>query len=162
MGQVSREGRTILFVSHNMSALKALCNKAILIRDGFVAASGMVGDVVDDYLLGAVRGEQAKEWQDSATAPGNENVRISYVRMIPPEGEPTITVDTGVVIEIGFDNLLENIILGCTVYVTNRDGVLMFESGHVMSPDRDSRSGFYHLEGRIPAHLLNAGHYSVD
>src|ERR1035441_3014039 len=103
MGQVSREGRTILFVSHNMAAVKALCHKAVLIRDGAVAASGMVADVADDYLLGNAQGAIAREWRDPATAPGNESVRISYIRIIPPEGSAEITIDTGVQIEIGLD-----------------------------------------------------------
>src|SRR5271157_788949 len=46
MGQVSREGRTILFVSHNMAAVKALCSRAVLMKDGSIAASGSVADVV--------------------------------------------------------------------------------------------------------------------
>jgi lipopolysaccharide transport system ATP-binding protein len=162
MGQVSREGRTIVFVSHNMAAVKALCHKAIMIKDGAVAASGMVADVADDYLLGTASGANASEWRDPATAPGNENVRISYVRIIPPEGEATITIDTGALIEIGFDNLRKNINLDCTVYVTNSEGVIIFVSGHLISSDGDSRCGFYHLTGRIPGHLLNAGRYSMD
>ena len=162
MGQVSREGRTILFVSHNVAAVKALCSRAVLIRDGALAASGPVADVVDNYLLGTAPAASAREWRDPVTAPGNENVRISYIRITPPEGNAEITIDTGVQIEIGFENLLENISLGCTVYVTNREGVLIFESGHRISSDRDSRCGFYQVTGRIPGHLLNAGRYSLD
>jgi lipopolysaccharide transport system ATP-binding protein len=162
MGQVSREGRTILFVSHNMAAVKALCSKAVLMRDGSVTVSGTVADVVDDYFLGAAPGARAKEWRDPATSPGNENVRISYVRIIPPEGEPTITIDAGVLIEIGFDNLRQDINLDCTVYLSSSDGVLIFESGHIISSDGNSRRGSYHLTGRIPAHLLNAGRYSLS
>src|ERR1035441_1933591 len=162
MGQVSREGRTILFVSHNVAAVKALCSKAVLISDGSIAASGPVADVVDDYLLGAASGARAKEWRDPVTAPGNENVRVSYIRIVPPEGEATITIDTGVLIEIGFDNLREDINLDCTVYLSSSDGVLIFESGHIISSNRDSRHGSYHLTGRIPAHLLNAGRYSLS
>ncbi len=162
MGQVSREGRTILFVSHTMAAVKALSTRAILMKDGAIAASGRVAEIVDEYLIGAEPGANAKEWQDPATAPGNENVRVSYVRIVPPEGNAAITVDSGVLIEIGFDNLLDHINLDCTVYVTSSDGVLVFESGHIISSDRDSRSGFYHLTGRIPAHLLNAGRYSLN
>ncbi len=64
-------------------------------------------------------------------------------------------------IEIGLDNLLENINLGCTVYVTNSEGTLIFESGDVISSGRDSRCGFYHLKGRIHGNLLNAGRYSL-
>ena len=162
MGEVSREGRTIVFVSHNMAAVKALCHKAILMKDGAITASGIVADVADDYLLGTASCASAKEWRDPATAPGNESVRITYIRINPPEGGAEITIDTGVQIEIGFENLLENINLGCTVYLTNRDGVLIFESGHRVSSNRDSRRGFYQVTGRIPGHLLNAGRYSLD
>jgi lipopolysaccharide transport system ATP-binding protein len=161
MGQVSREGRTILFVSHNVAAVKTLCSKAVLMKDGAIIASGIVADVVDDYLLGTETGADAKEWRDPATAPGNENVRICYVQVLPPEDKTTITIDTGVLIEIGFDNLREGINLDCTVYLTSSDGVLLFESGHIISSDGDSRHGSYHLTGRIPAHLLNAGRYSL-
>lgn len=163
MQEVSRGGRTILFVSHNMAAVKALCSRALLMRDGAVAASGKIADVADEYLLGgATPGATAREWQDAASAPGNENVRMSYIRIVPPDGNATITIDTGALIEIGFDNLREDINLDCTVYVTTSDGVIIFESGYIISSDGDSRSGFYQLTGRIPEHLLNAGRYSLN
>ena len=162
MGQVSRQGRTILFVSHNMAAIKALCSRAILVREGTVAASGAVSDVVDDYLLGSAPGANVREWLDPTDAPGNENIRLCYVRIISPEGKPVINIDTGVQVEIGFENFRENINLGCALYVTNSEGVLIFESSHRISWDRDSSCGFYEVTGRIPGHLLNAGRYSVD
>jgi lipopolysaccharide transport system ATP-binding protein len=57
MGEVSRTGRTILFVSHNMTAVKALCTRAIMIDGGKVVADGDVDDVVNRYLtLGATSG----------------------------------------------------------------------------------------------------------
>jgi lipopolysaccharide transport system ATP-binding protein len=162
MKTVSHEGRTILFVSHNMAAVKALCSRAILMADGAIALSGAVTGAVDRYLLGAATGTNAREWNDSATAPGNESVRISYVRIVPPDGEGTITIDTGAVIEIGFDNALEGINLDCTIYITGSDGIVIFESGLILSSDNDSRIGSYHLRARIPAHLLNAGRYSLN
>jgi lipopolysaccharide transport system ATP-binding protein len=162
MGQVSREGRTILFVSHNNAAIKALCSKAVLLTNGAVTASGMVSDVIALYSSGTASACSTKEWRDPATAPGNEKVRISYIRIIPPNGEATITIDTGVLIEIGFDNLVKHINLDCTIYVSSCDGVLIFESGHVISSDRNSRTGSYHLTGKIPTHLLNAGRYSLS
>jgi lipopolysaccharide transport system ATP-binding protein len=162
MGQVSREGRTILFVSHNMAAVKALSTRAILMKNGAVAASGMVGQVADSYLLGSAQGASVREWPDPATAPGNESIRISFIRIIAPESEATITIDTGALIEIGFDDLVGGISLDCTVYLTTSDGVVIFESGQSISSDRASRRGSYRLTGRIPAHLLNAGRYSLN
>lgn len=162
MGQVSRAGRTILFVSHNMAAVKALCSRAILMRDGTVANSGPVADVVDDYLLGAAPDASIREWRDPATAPGNEHVRISYIRVISPEGKPVIDVDSGVQIEIGFENFRKDINLNFTIRVSNSEGVLVFVSICRISSDADSRCGFYHATSRIPGHLLNAGRYSLD
>jgi lipopolysaccharide transport system ATP-binding protein len=162
MGDVARSGRTVLFVSHNMAAVKVLCRKAILLNNGVIVSSGDVADVIEDYSLTVAPQASVREWRDPATAPGNENVRLSYIRIIPPDNEAAITIDTGALVEIGFDNLRENIALDCTVYLTSRDGVLIFESGHLISSDRDSRRGFYHLTGRIPGHLLNAGRYSLD
>jgi lipopolysaccharide transport system ATP-binding protein len=87
---------------------------------------------------------------------------MSYVRIIPPEGNETISIDTGALIEIGFDNLRKDINLDCTVYLVSGEGVLIFESGYIISSDRDSRCGFYRLTGRIPGHLLNAGRYYLN
>lgn len=54
MGQVSRQGRTILFVSHNMTAVKALCTRGVLFEGGRVVADGNVDDVVQRYLTGGL------------------------------------------------------------------------------------------------------------
>jgi lipopolysaccharide transport system ATP-binding protein len=54
MGQVSRQGRTILFVSHNMTAVKSLCTRAVLIEGGRLAADGAVDGVVERYLTGGL------------------------------------------------------------------------------------------------------------
>jgi len=162
MGQVSREGRTILFVSHNMAAVKALCSRAILMKDGTVAASGTVTNVVDDYLLGAAPEASVMEWRDPALAPGDDNLRVSYLRAISPEGRPVIDIDSGALIEIGFDNCRENINLSITVRVSNSEGVLLFVSNYSVSTDEDSRCGFYHAKCKVPEHLLNAGRYWID
>jgi lipopolysaccharide transport system ATP-binding protein len=53
MGDVARAGRTVLFVSHNMVAVKSLCNRAILLSRGTLAADGSVDDVVNGYLRDA-------------------------------------------------------------------------------------------------------------
>jgi lipopolysaccharide transport system ATP-binding protein len=51
MGAVAKQGRTVLFVSHNMSAIKSLCSRAILLEGGRVATEGNVDEVVNSYLL---------------------------------------------------------------------------------------------------------------
>ena len=52
MGDVSKgEGRTVLFVSHNLSAVKTLCNKGILLQNGTLNFSGNIDATLDRYLI---------------------------------------------------------------------------------------------------------------
>jgi len=50
MGDVAKQGRTVLFVSHNMAAIQSLCSRAIRLESGHVACAGSVAEVVADYL----------------------------------------------------------------------------------------------------------------
>ena len=51
MQDISRgEGRTVLFVSHNMAAVQNLCTRGILLENGFVRSEGKIGDIINDYL----------------------------------------------------------------------------------------------------------------
>ncbi|HKR60584.1 MAG TPA: ABC transporter ATP-binding protein [Pyrinomonadaceae bacterium] len=52
MSDVARQGRTVLFVSHNMPAVKSLCSRAILLRSGRLVKDGPVDEVVNSYLTG--------------------------------------------------------------------------------------------------------------
>ena len=81
-------GGTILFVSHDASAVERLCDRAILLRDGEVAFDGLTHDAIVRYrqlLAGdrdpAERGAGLKEW-------GSGEVRIEDVALLGPEGEP--------------------------------------------------------------------------
>jgi lipopolysaccharide transport system ATP-binding protein len=91
MGEVSRQGRTVLFVSHNMSAVKSLCTRGLLIEGGRLAADGSVDEVVDRYLSGGT--DMAKTGVIPETAPRHQDVRgealFRSVRMTDPSGNPT-------------------------------------------------------------------------
>jgi lipopolysaccharide transport system ATP-binding protein len=162
MGQVSREGRTILFVSHNMAAVKALCSRAVLMRNGIVGANGSVSDVVHEYLEGVFSNDSIKKWSDSSIALGNDEIRLSFIRITSPESRSVVDIDSGADIEIGFDSFRENINLGLNARVSNSEGVLVFVSNYRVTSENNSRCGFYQAKCRIPGHLLNAGRYSLD
>jgi lipopolysaccharide transport system ATP-binding protein len=162
MGEVARGGRTVLFVSHNMAAVKTLCTRGVLLAEGEMRLMGDVGTVVSGYTRGGCDTGSEHEWKDPASAPGNEHVRLEHVRVRPPDGEPVLTIDTGAVVEVGFFNACDKINLDLTVYVVNNEGLLLFASGHLLSCKEDSRVGSYRLVGIIPPHLLNAGRHSLN
>ncbi|HEY0521170.1 MAG TPA: hypothetical protein VGC84_16900, partial [Ilumatobacteraceae bacterium] len=86
-------GRTVLFVSHNLDAVKQLCPRSIWMDNGRVRADGRTGDVIDEYLEQHVATASAGSWIDlgDATRIGTGEVRFEYVRFDgpdDPEGAP--------------------------------------------------------------------------
>ena len=76
MGTVAKEGRTVLFVSHNMTAVQSLCRWAIWLEEGAIKESGPADHVTLTYLrmLSSTLREQV--WMDQSTAPGTAKVRL--------------------------------------------------------------------------------------
>ena len=87
MGAVAKEGRTVLFVSHNMGAVRNLCQKGIVLRNGREAFQGTASDAVDFYLSKSVVSTSAS-WKRTAPPPGREtgaNVFFERAWMKMPE-----------------------------------------------------------------------------
>jgi lipopolysaccharide transport system ATP-binding protein len=63
MGDVSRHGRTVLFVSHNLDAIRNLCHNAVLLREGQLAFRGAVESVVEKYLSSGINRNGARAFQ---------------------------------------------------------------------------------------------------
>ena len=90
MGDVAKEGRTVLFVSHNMVAVQTLCQRAFWLDSGQLKAQGEVGTIVTTYLRAGLAEDDVTErvWPDIATAPGNETVRLHRISVRPEDGKP--------------------------------------------------------------------------
>src|SRR5262249_30561854 len=87
MKDVEQQGRTVLFVSHNMPAVTRLCERAILLEEGKVAADGPSPRVVNLYLTSGLGVAAAREWPDPTKAPGREVARLRAVRVRGEDGE---------------------------------------------------------------------------
>ncbi|MBI3650479.1 MAG: ABC transporter ATP-binding protein [Acidobacteria bacterium] len=93
MRDVGEHGRTVLFVSHNMSAITRLCKRAILLGDGQVLADGTAHKVASSYLNSGLGTTAVREWQDLEKAPGNDIVRLYAIRVVDEDGQLTDVVD---------------------------------------------------------------------
>lgn len=83
IGEVSRShGRTVLFVSHNMDAIQRLCDRAVLLEQGEIAAEGATGSVVAEYLKRAETASTAGSWIDlsGVDREGDGTARVRRVR----------------------------------------------------------------------------------
>ena len=164
MEDLSESGRTVVFVSHQMQAVAQLCDRAIWLDHGRVEREGPAADVVAEYLQAGYGAGSRREWEDRATAPGNDLVRLRSVRVVQ-DGEERGAVDVRepVGIEIRIDVLRpgEPIFPKIKVYDSRGDVAFnaMDTSARWLDP---SPPGEYVTTAWIPGNYLNEGLTTVD
>jgi lipopolysaccharide transport system ATP-binding protein len=167
MGDVAKEGRTILFVSHNMVAVQSLCTRTLWFEKGEVKKDGNTREVIASYINASLAIPAEQVWEDIATAPGNELVRIRRALVCPAGGAPTdpITTSTPVMIEFEYWNLIPDAYLHLSVVVKTQEGYTIFNTGSAWEPTWSEKaypSGLFRSRFYIPADLLNDGTHRVD
>jgi lipopolysaccharide transport system ATP-binding protein len=95
MQDVTRQGRTVLFVSHNVSAVKSLCTRALLLKAGRVASEGGVDRVVDEYLRAGGDVAETGVIPDDAHDFGTGEAWFRKVELLDREGNPVKQVYFG-------------------------------------------------------------------
>ena len=167
MNSVVGEGRTVLFVSHNMNAIEGLCRRALYLDGGSVARDGEAHAVINHYLQAAASSATDRYWPDLASAPGNERARLHRARVRPLNGsaDDLITVDTDVLLEFEYWNLVAGARLNLSLHVRTLDGIIAFNTWSGEEPgwqDYEFPVGLYRNECRIPGGLLNDAEYRIE
>ena len=161
MQDVGEQGRTVLFVSHNMSAITRLCERTILLHEGRVLADGPSQQVVGTYLNSGLGTTACREWPDASKAPGNEVVRLCAMRVRSEDGAITDAVDIRrpVLLEVEFEVLKGGRVLIPNLGVYNEEGVCVF-----LTHDNDAEwrrrtrpTGRYLSTAVIPGNFLSEG-----
>lgn len=161
MRDVAKEGRTVLFVSHNMYAIKRLCERAIMLTGGRVMKDGPAQHVVSAYLNAGRDTTAQRLWPDISKAPGNEVVRLLSVKVKTEDGVVSEVVDIRrpVGIEMEYEVLQAGYVLVPYYHFINDEGVFCFE---VLDNDpgwrqRPRPEGHYATTAWIPGNLLSEG-----
>lgn len=162
MGEVSRQGRTIVFVSHNMTAVERLCHKVFCLDQGKIVASGMPKEMIRKYLNAVSTVSAEREWQDIDSAPGNERVKLRSARVRPLEGNRAdpITVHTPFVMEIEYWNLKPAARINLSLSIYTEDGVLAFATGPIGEPVWNGKPfpvALFRSACHVPGDFLNDG-----
>jgi lipopolysaccharide transport system ATP-binding protein len=91
MGEVSRQGRTVLFVSHNLGAIERLAPKSLLLDSGKLATFASTRDVLSEYLSDR-KSESMWELETRTDREGNGRARVTSVRLLSEDGSRPVEV----------------------------------------------------------------------
>jgi lipopolysaccharide transport system ATP-binding protein len=111
MQNVAGQGRTVLFVSHNLLAVKGLCSRGILLEKGRMACIDDASTVIDTYLSRKAENLNGEvSWDTPKKAPGNHQVRLRAVRIVS-DGQVTAapSLDNDIEVQIDYWNLEEKV-----------------------------------------------------
>jgi lipopolysaccharide transport system ATP-binding protein len=165
MGTAAREGRTVLFVSHNMVAVQDLCDHVIWLEGGRVVAEGESRPIVSQYLLRNASTVTERGWSDAANG-RDEAVRLRRAAVRPADGSPAdpITMRTPIVLEFEFRNILDGAHLDLNIQLVTGRGEIAFGSSageDVSWRGRPYPRGLFRSQCEIPGDLLIAGRHHV-
>lgn len=160
MQAVGSEGRTVLFVSHNMTALRSLCEKAIWLNGGTVVESGYAKDVVSNYLQNNLSVNMCRVWDDPAAAPGNRQVSLYSVKILHENEEDGkgITVASPIDLEVEFFNYEPGSLLNLSLVLYDNQDVCIFNT---CSEAKAYPAGKVKSVCHIPGNFMNDGIYRV-
>lgn len=167
MGEVAGEGRTVLFVSHNMGAIQALCPRTIFLADGRIVEDGPSAQVVESYLsesYGDVEKTGEVSWEGGDKAPGCDEVRLLSIRLLSKTGQVQDHFNVSDPILVEFTYQIYSMVRGmrAILVITTREGVTVFAT-----TDHDQRPavttpGVYRCQVSIPGGVLNSIQYAVQ
>jgi lipopolysaccharide transport system ATP-binding protein len=153
----TKQGRTIIFVSHNMQAVNSLCSRAIWLQAGKIKSIGPAHNVINQYL-GA---HQRRLWQQQWTyqdAPGNEQIKVLAVELIPdiPEFGMPLNITHALKVRFKFHNYIHNVNLVAGLHLFTLSGECIFD---VATTPTVHNEGLMEGECSIPGNFLNDGSY---
>ena len=161
MKEVSgRDGRTVLFVSHNMAAVAQLCSRALLLQDGGLLRQGPAGQVTRDYLEKQSEAIAEVAWQNEEQSPGDDRVRLLGLRLIQ-EDQTTTVVDINRPLQVEFRfrvlRQVQNLVSGVSFYDAQENCLF----ANCDWRECELKPGIYSKRASIAAHTFAEGRVRV-
>lgn len=155
MGDVSKgEGRTVLFVSHNLPSIKQLCNNCIYLKNGQLIANDETSLILDRY-----REDFNNESEKALFVLENSMLKINSILI---NNKTEITPNDMVEITVDFDVKIADKSLAFSANVFNNEDILLFEAFIPFANDRNSEVKRYHVKIIIPNNILNSGEHFIN
>ncbi|MBI1346195.1 ATP-binding cassette domain-containing protein [bacterium] len=166
MSDVARSGRTVLFVSHNLVAVRSLCQRVLWLDHGESRDINETGHVLQQYLSDIQRPCLEKHWGTPDTAPGTPAVRLKRIAAFSDNEDPRqLTIGSSIHLEIDFWALEDQLLLNPSVVLQTAEGVPVFNTYPMLRNSilaEPLSRGEYRCTCTIPPHLLNDETYRLQ
>jgi homopolymeric O-antigen transport system ATP-binding protein len=166
MQDVSKRGRTILFVSHNMAAVTKLCSHCAFLDGGRLKQIGPTDEIIPHYLKRGEQTEGIRTWDETVENNSDPRLKIHALRILGPDGTTTGHVDIRkpFTVEVEY-RILETLPqFRIALQVITHDGTIAFTSSDSADPSYETKKctpGHYATRCFVPGNLLNEGFYSL-
>ncbi len=157
-----KDGRTVLFVSHNMVAMKNLCNSIMYLQHGNIIETGPTDKVINNYLSHSKDDSvMSKFFESEESAPGNELIKIRRFEVCPlvKNSYDPITIETPINIDFDFWNLSGNREVNLSMHVYTNTDECIFAT---VTKQIKIGNGLQKATCEIPGNFLNDGVYIVS
>lgn len=160
----TKEGRTVLFVSHNMEAVQSLCNRGMLMEHGKIIGITSAREAVNQYIKQFLSTQTKHVWEKSER-PGTAHLKWNriLVRSQEKSAPPFYTHDD---IYLEFEIEIQDLPhkdLGITYHLIDERGILVYVGSSLFSMDfKKQNNGTIHFTSKIPGNILNYGSYTIQ
>jgi lipopolysaccharide transport system ATP-binding protein len=166
MSKVAQEGRTVLFVSHNMQAIRRLCRTGMVLQHGKKVAEGAAEAVIREYLASVGRADAGWRRWDAGDL-GDELCQVRDLRLADADGQTAAAFFSSrpMTVTLEFDLAEVNSSFTAGFDLATLDGVVVFRSyltDAVDEPGKLLKPGRNAIRCTIPAGLLNSGRYVIN
>jgi lipopolysaccharide transport system ATP-binding protein len=166
MSEVANEGRTVLFVSHNLNAIQRMCSRTLLLQGGRLVTDGATSDVLRQYLESASDSPEPNRWIDLTRAPrsGSQEVHVTAVRYCSANERvgDSAYPDGPLAVTLALVSDARRLVAGLAVMLFDQQGTKLVNadliSGGVAATLEAGRN---EVELRIPSLHLNPGVYRL-
>lgn len=157
----NKDGRTVLFVSHNMGAIKSLCNSAILLNHGTINFEGDLYSVIDNYLVSSER-EVHANIENNINRSGTQNVKFADFYFENKNGETVNHLLTGEDIVFVFvikvaNKKIQKVNIGFSIHDMYGDPLTVLYSGYQNVLFNNFKEGYNHIRLKIKNFSISPG-----
>lgn len=170
MKTVGQQGRTVIFVSHNMAAISNLCSRCIYLDAGEIKYIGETKKAIEKYVNSGNVQPGTKKWPKDKL-PGNDEVKLESVSVVASGNiAANVFISKDFQINIKYKCLKPNIVVYPAIHVRDEIGLLVFASADFPSANLNKDSWFkkkrsvgtYISQCTIPGNFLNDKTYHLD